>query len=255
MKKIARFGFAMAVTLVFTACADFRVNMTRDFGPHNPPKPSPGLALAWVDVANWQAFLASKGFLSPATKVQPDVFDKATATATENFQRKKGKFAKYSLPATGCVNFATYHKAVQEGMPPVHPIRVQSTCAMVHSGQPSERTHDSFHDNKNNAVNKLGLGYHCIQASGWHDVSDWQNFLIANGYLASGDCTLGDFNTSTKSATVQFQLLWCTSTSNGYVNHETWTAATNFATLSNGLGIPLVGVDQGATLEYAGSCP
>jgi hypothetical protein len=261
MKKIAQFGSILAIALVLTACANFRVNMTSGFGPNTPPKPSPGSAMGWLDVANWQTFLVTKKFL-PLGTFKPDLFDAATMKATEKFQTTPGLVAKYSLPRTGCVNFATYHKAVQEGMLPYHPVRVESSCSAAKRSAAAKRSegittfaHDPFRDNQNGLPTKKGLGYRCIESASWHDVSDWQNFLIANGYLLSGACTLGDFNTSTKSATVQFQLQWCKSTSNGYVNHETWYAATNFASLTNGLGIPLLGTDNGSTTEDPGSCP
>jgi hypothetical protein len=197
--------------------------------------------------------LVSKGDLKPLT-FKADVFDAATTAATRRFQKKKGAVANYSLPTTGCVNFATYHKAVQEGMPPYHPIRVKSSCAMEPG--PTTRTHDQFRDNKNNTTGKKGLGLTCVQSGSWHDVSDWQSFLNANGYLATGDYVAGNFNGNTQSATAQFQMIWVTSTTaNGYVNHATWAVASDFATVTNGLGVSLVGADSGVTVENTGSCP
>jgi hypothetical protein len=265
MKKIAQYGSIMAVALALTACAHFRVNMTSGFGPNTPAQPPlDGLAKSWVDVANWQTFLVSKKFLVLGT-YKPDQFDAATMVATKKFQTLPGSVAKYSLPATGCVNFATYHKATQEGMPPYHPVRVDSICSahkrelkvaahLIGVGAVNTLSADQFRDGGSGGTGR-GLGYHCVQSGTWHDVADWQNFLVANGYLMVGAFTLGDFNTNTKSATIQFQLQWCKSTSNGYVNHETWVAGTNFASLTGGLGLSLVGTDGGLTVENSSSCP
>jgi len=243
MNKIVYCCFATIALLVLASCASlhtngaanngvpFRINMGLGFGPHSPAVPAPPApATQWTDVGNWQIFLVSKGFL-PAGKFVTNTFDAATASATKAFQNAS------ALPATGCVNLATYQKAVQEGLAHYKPVRVSNSCAatprhtMKRALGATLTTGDSFRDNV------MAIG--CADTAGWYDVADWQTFLIANGYLMAGTTyPNGQFDSPTQTATTKFQMAWSLSPT-GTVNEKTYAFAIS-TTFANDGGAILV---------------
>jgi hypothetical protein len=248
------------------------------YGPHYPPTPKPpGLADRWVDVEDWQSFLKGLGRLQDP-HYPNDVFDEATETATKWFQTTKFKAANYELPDTGCVNFATYQKAIREGMPKYKGVLTPNSCVVsaekpIHNRPPMrtpgpwggiatapQATPDSFRDQWMKSP-----GY---DTGTWNDILDWQNFLVANGYMKPNPAgtnniyTPGHFDggtnpstTSTTTATRLFQNInGITTDPIGEVGPNTWSYANQFHTYQGGQN--LVSHD-GVTLtkESKAGCP
>jgi peptidoglycan hydrolase-like protein with peptidoglycan-binding domain len=232
MNRNVYYCLASVALLVLTGCASFRLNMTRGYGPHYPPTPAPsGGAERWVDVEDWQFFLKGLKYLNALQDPHyPNgVFDEATERATRDFQATtKGSVATYALPQTGCVNIATYRKAVQEGMPEYHRVKLPNSCAVhpVHPKRPgmgalSTAPPDDFHD----ALMQFNCKNFTAQDP---DVTDWQNFLVANSYMTSGTYKPGTFDGVTKTQTMAFQIAWSLARS-GAVDHNTWNFANTFS--------------------------
>lgn len=259
MNKTVSYCFAAAALLFLTGCATFRINMASGYGPHTPPIPPPSFpATQWVDVGHWQTFLVSKGFLI-AGKYQPNTFDAATKAATMKFQRSAGKVVSYLLAPTGCVNYATYRKAVQEGMPSYKPIAAPNSCAIRRlelvaaarsQGVGVTATGDNFRDSY------MHMGCANFSSSD-KDVTDWQNFLYSNGFYTSS-YTAGQFDSPTQKATVAFQQSCpVTGDPSGQVGPNGWSAANNYFTSTGGMGVSLVSSNGSGlpTVPKATGCP
>ena len=201
IKSIFQSCFLALMALLLTSCVGFRVDMTRNFGPHNPAVPAPlGNAKEWVDVRNWQIFLVAKGFLKPGS-FSTNNFDAATELATKKFQKTPGTIECYPLPDTGCVNYATYMKAVGEGMPKFkmvmttpcyHPYRHAHTKALLASNISPMSIGNGENFN-------IPMKIYCTAAPG---VTYWQQELCILGYM---NATSGTYDDPTSTATKLFQ--------------------------------------------------
>jgi hypothetical protein len=245
MNKTVCYSAATVALLVLSGCAPFRINMTLNYGAHTPPNPAPSApATQWVDVETWQHFLVSQGYLTGSYEVNN--FDVPTEVATKKFQSTPGKKGgTYSLPESACLNYATYRKAVQEGMPHYKPLRVPHSCVpcaqhTMHAKHAASGTlsfGDSFRDNT------MATG--CCDTGNWEDVADWQNFLINNGYLPPNFVVTGQFDAiNTAPATKKFQMAWASAglSATGKVDEKTYAFAIS-ATFANDQGVLLVSHD------------
>ena len=161
--------------------APFRVGMRVGYGPHTPKNPPPPAGSSqWNDVSEWQLFLSREGH-PPHHGYSKNVFDKSTEKATKDYQ------VAYHLPATGIVNWATYHRAFGKGKHPnaVYPPR---TAFVSRAG-----CHIRF---------PMSTG--CRDLGEYRDVSAWQTFLIDMGYLGAGYPN-GLFDHFTRVATIRFE--------------------------------------------------
>ena len=250
MNKIFYYCFATVALLVLTGCASFRINMAeKAYGPHNPLSPAPAFpATEWVDVGNWQNFLVAKGFLRVG-KFTLNTFDAATEAATKKFQKTPGKMAKHALPDTGCVNVATYRKAIQEGMPEYKAVRTPDSCAtpakhvkpVKHTTSAIDATDGMYPITPGDTFRDNTMHSGCTGT----DVADWQRFLKANGYLSSGFVITGNFDLNlTAPATMQFQSDFSSYglLATGKVDKKTYAFATS-TTIVNLGGAALVSHD------------
>ena len=172
---------AQAATFKPDPNAPFRVGMQLGYGPHTPKSPPPPAGTSqWNDVELWQRFLTREGHpLHPG--YSNNVFDKSTEKATKDYQ------VSYQLPATGTVNWATYHRAFGKGKHP-HAVPPPRTAFVSRAG-----CHIRF---------PMGSG--CRDLGEYRDVSAWQSFLIDMGYLGAGYPN-GVFDHNTRVATIRFE--------------------------------------------------
>jgi hypothetical protein len=159
----------------------FRIGMRLGYGPHTPFRPAPPRGgTHWEDVTAWQLFMSHEGH-PPARGYRNNVFDKATEQATKSYQHRK------HLPATGVVNWATYHAAFGAGRHP-NAILPPRTASMI----------------RGNCHIRFPMGVGCRDLGLYRDVSDWQLFLVDMGYIGAPYPT-GVFDNTTRSATARFE--------------------------------------------------
>jgi peptidoglycan hydrolase-like protein with peptidoglycan-binding domain len=259
MNKLFSLGSGIAASILLSACCATSPYQAK-YGPTSQPFhlnlhyggtrecPSPlGASSHGPDVANWQRFLMAHhyGLLDGgpnAYKYPTGNFDKNTEQATMRFQAS-GCPAR-PIVVNGVVTIATFRKALRAGLPAYQPKPPLRLRAAIEGGPGPLTANDNFRDAT------LHLGCHNTPGT-WNDVTDWQNFLIANFYIATGSgYPTGQFDLTTQGATMSFQAD-CGISVTGKVDTGTYSWANKFSTLG---GFNLTGANGGPTVEKKINC-
>ncbi len=176
--------------------------MTKGYTSTTPPIASAPGQKEWHDVAKWQAFLVAHHELqlSDATH-ETNVFGQKTQDATKKFQREHP-----ALPETGCVNYATYKKAVREGLAGTKPVIGEPCAQFLHLKNHMGAT-GRYKLVGNVEIQSVGSGQHiptqmkpgCLDSA---SVKLWQQELCCLGYMSTAT---GNYDPTTQLETKAFQ--------------------------------------------------
>lgn len=209
MKMIVHCCFFTVLSLAFVACAnrpEAHVSSAKTGSPTDSFRINLQLNDKGTDVANWQQFLQDKGFglthdnsdhipNDHSHRPYPNQkFDEETEEATKRFQALYIN-GNYGIAITGKVNWATYFRALEKGMPAYPPV-------------PNNKVHTKNFGDYFRIIMRTGDSDGGIvtghSPAVFNDVYDWQYFLVTVGYLGAGYPT-HTFGSTTVTATSLWQ--------------------------------------------------